>query len=147
MLHPGHDGCVPLLTSFASLTGGHRHLIGLAHLLSSRLDRLDDVDIASTTAKVAGDALAYLLLAWVRITLQQGNTGHHHARGAIATLEGVHLVKPFLHRMELPVLLQTLNCHKLATVGLDGEHGAGFGGFAIDQNGAGSARGGIAANM
>ena len=49
--------------------------------------------------------------------------------------------------MQFVVLLQALNGHQLASIGLYRKHGTGFGRLAIDDNSAGTTAGGIAANM
>src|SRR6185312_9435281 len=121
-------------TSFASLTDMHRYLFRCLHFLGSILNGLDDVDIASATAKISRDTDTNLMLSRVRIALQQCNTRHHHTRRAIATLESMHLMEPFLDRMQAVLLLKSLNGHNLTTIGLYSKHGAGFGSFAIDKD-------------
>jgi hypothetical protein len=57
------------------------------------------------------------------------------------------LMETFLQGMEFVILLQTFNGHDLATICLDGEHGTGFRGLAVDENGAGSTCGSVTTNM
>ena len=57
------------------------------------------------------------------------------------------LVETLLQWMELAILFQALNGHNLATVRLDGEHGARFGSFTIDKNSASTTGRSITANM
>ena len=53
----------------------------------------------------------------------------------------------FLHGIELSVGGQALDGEDVASVGLDGEHGAALDGLAVDVDGAGAADGGLAADV
>src|ERR1700681_2392763 len=77
-------------------------------LLGSVLHCLDDVDVAGAAAEVAGDRLADLELARVRVLREQRAGGHQHARGAVAALPAVLLPDALLHRVERAVLLACL---------------------------------------
>src|SRR5262245_16948949 len=99
----------------------------IVRLLTSRrgqlggrvLDRLDDVDVARATAQVPGDRVADLVLARARVLLEVRVAGHEHAGRAVAALEAVLLHEPFLDRVELAVLLEPLDRHEGAPIGLD----------------------------
>src|SRR5262249_46486364 len=52
-----------------------------------------------------------------------------------------------LQGMQFAILLQAFNSHDLAAIRLHGKHGAGLGGFAIDEDSAGSTAGRITANV
>ncbi len=65
----------------------------------------------------------------------------------LATMQAVFLVEPLLDGMQFPFLLKPLNSPDLAAIGSHGEHGAGLGGLAINDDRAGTTRGRIAANM
>src|SRR5437764_15080900 len=62
-------------------------------------------------------------------------------------MQAVSLVEPLLDRMQFPLLLKPLNSLDLATISSHGEHGAGLGGLAINEDRARATRGGVAANM
>src|SRR5215468_51461 len=111
------------------------------------LDRLDDVHVARAPAEVARDAPADLVLAGLRVLLEEGVAGHEHARGAVAALEPVLGHEAFLEGMELAVLLEPLHRHDLPAVGLHSEYRAGLHGPAVEENGAGAAVAGIAADV
>jgi len=70
------------------------------------------------------------------VLLQQRISGHQHAGRAEAALQSVLLIKPFLDRIELAVLLQPLHGHDLAPVGHHGEGGASIHRLAVKQHGA-----------
>ena len=72
---------------------------------------------------------------------------HHEARRAVAALERVLLVERLLHRMQLVALRETLDRRHLAAVRLHGEHGARLDRLAVEEHGAGAARGGVAADV
>src|SRR5262249_40843540 len=110
-------------------------------------DRLHDVDVPGAATEVAGDGLADLRLARVRISREERAAGHHHAGRAVAALEPVLLPEALLHRMELAIPLQSLDRLHLVAVGLDREEGAGFDRHAVEQNGARPAVGGVAADV
>src|SRR6266567_780832 len=118
MVLPG-DGHVLRSPLFTSLSGAYRNL--LRHL--------------------------HFLRGGVRIMLQERQAGHHHSRRAIATLEAMLLVETFLQGMQFAILLQAFNGHELAAMRLHSEHGAGFGSFAVNEDGAGAATGRITANV
>src|SRR5215471_5865079 len=96
---------VAMVSSLAQLGGGVLH-------------RLDDVDVARAAAQVARDRVADLILAGVLVLLQQRAAGHHHAGRAEAALQAVLLHEAFLDRVQLAVLLETLDGLHIAPVGL-----------------------------
>src|SRR5215468_4885141 len=110
-------------------------------------DRLHDVDVPGAATEVAGDGLANLRLARVRISREERAAGHHHAGRAVAALEPVLLPEALLHRMELAVPLQSLDRLHLVAVGLDREEGTGFDRHAVEQDGTRPAVGGVAADV
>src|SRR5918995_323370 len=85
-----------------------------------------------------------LLLARVRMLLEQAHCREHHARRAIAALEAVVDVEGLLNGMEPTVLRQALDRPHLVPVGLDGEDGARLDRLAVEEDGAGAARGRVA---
>ena len=94
-----------------------------------------------------GQALADLVLGRPRVDPEQVERGEEHARCAEAALKRVVLVKGLLERMERAVHHQALDGDELGAVGLDGEHQAGPGGLAIDEDGAGAADAVLAPDM
>ena len=117
------------------------------HLRRRVLNRSDDVLVAGAAAEVALEPEAHLLLAGIRVLLEQVDGAHDHARRAVAALEGVLLVEGTLHGMELAVLREALDRRHLAAVGLHREHGARLHGLAVDVHGAGAAVGRVAADV
>src|SRR5215475_2888127 len=110
-------------------------------------DRLHDVDVPGAATEVAGDGLANLRLARVRISREERAAGHHHAGRAVAALEPVLLPEALLQRMELAIPLQSLDRLHLVAVGLDREEGTGFDRHAVEQNGTRPAVGGVAPDV
>src|SRR5690349_466280 len=119
----------------------------LAHLLGSVLHGLDDVHVAGTAAQIARDRLADLLFARVLVRGEERARGHEHARRAESALQAVLLGEAFLHRMQLPALLQAFDRGDLAAVRLHGEHGARLHRLAVEVHGAGAAVAGVAADV
>jgi hypothetical protein len=115
--------------------------------LGRRLNRLDDVHIASAPAEVSRNGLADFELGRLLVAGQECGAGHHHPRRAVAALQPVLLPETFLNGVKLPVLLQALDGGELVAVGLDGKHGAGLHRLSVEENGAGAAVGGVAANV
>src|SRR5215216_1229625 len=83
----------------------HRRLL----MLGGPADRLDDVRVARAAADLARDRLADLVVARVRIGVQQRAGGHDHARRAEAALEAVLLHEALLRGVELAVALHVLD--------------------------------------
>src|SRR5579871_486144 len=57
------------------------------------------------------------------------------------------LPERFLHRMEVASLRESLDRGDLSALGLDGEHGARLDGAAVEEDGAGAALAGVAADV
>lgn len=77
---------------------------------------------------------------------QQIARGHQHPGRAVAALQGVLLVEGALQSGQLPVMGQPLHGGHLASVGLDGEHGAALDARAVQFDRAGPAVRGVAAD-
>src|SRR5229473_521179 len=118
-----------------------------AHGGGRRLHRLDDVHVARAAAEVALEALANLVIGRVRVLLEQVGRGHDHSRGAVAALEPVLVPECLLQWMELAVLGHALDRGDVSTLGLDGEHRAALDRLAVDQDRAGAALTGVAADV
>src|SRR5437764_7335230 len=89
---------------------------GASELGRRPLHRLDDVLVAGAAAQVAGQRPAHLLLGGIRVLLEQGRGGHHHARGAETALESVLLLETLLERMQLTGTGQALDGPELTPV-------------------------------
>src|SRR5262245_28656730 len=111
------------------------------------LNRLDDVHIARAAAKIAGNRVADLRFGRVRVTAQEGDASHHHARRAVSALEPVLLPETLLNRMELPILFEPFDRHDLGAVCLDGKHGARLHGFFVENHRTGAAVRRVAADV
>ena len=78
---------------------------------------------------------------------QQLQRAHQEAGRAIAALETVAVAEGLLHGMQLAVFRHPLHGQNLATIGLESEYGAGLDAFAVQQDRAGAAVAGVAANV
>src|SRR5215210_6408381 len=114
-------------------------------LVSGPADRADDVLVARAAADAAGDRGADLLLARVRVHVEQPARGHQHAGGAEAALERVLLVEALLHRVERAAGLERLDRADLVALAHGGEDRARLHRLAVHQHDAGAAVGGVAA--
>ena len=123
----------------AALRGGE--------LLRRRLHGLDDVLVAGAAAQVAGDAVADLLLARVRVLLEQPVGARHHAGRAVAALQAVLLVERLLQRVQHAALLEAFDGEHLGAVALHRQHRAGLDRHAVDVDRAGAAVRGLAADV
>jgi len=103
--------------------------------------------IPRTTAEVAFQRMADVCFCRLRIMLQQIGGRHDHARRTKTALQTMLVPERFLNRMEMAVGGQAFDGGDLAAVGLDGEHGAGFHGLAVERHSARAADGGLAADM
>src|SRR5262249_13237677 len=103
------------------------------------LDRVDDVHVARAPAEVARDAPADLVLAGLRVLLEESVAGHEHARRAVSALETVLGHEAFLEGMKLAVLLEPLHRHDLPAIGLHREDRARLHGPAVQEDGPGGA--------
>src|SRR5687768_1265812 len=79
------------------------------HLLGRPLDGLDDVLVAGAAADVPGDGPADVLLAGVRVVLQERRRRQHHARRAEPALQAVLLLEAFLDGVQLARPAQALH--------------------------------------
>src|SRR5512142_1242888 len=93
-------------------------------LLRRRLHGLDDVLVAGAPAEVARHPVADLLLARVRVLLQQTVRARDHSRRAEAALQAVILVERLLQRVQLAALREALDRQDVGTFALHGEHRA-----------------------
>ena len=114
---------------------------------AAALHRVDDVLIAGAAAEIAFEAVADLFVGRIGIALEQLLGRHDHAGSAEAALEAMLVPEGFLHGVELAVGGEAFDGHHLAAIRLDGEHGAGLYGLAVERHGAGAADGGFAADV
>ena len=107
----------------------------------------DDVLVAGAPAQVALDPFADLGLARVRVLAEQVDRRHDHAGRAEAALQRVALVERLLHRVQRAVRRgEALDRGHLAAVGLHREHRAALHAHAVEQDRAGAAVAGVAAD-
>src|SRR5712692_4527774 len=103
---------------------------------------------SSSSYPATGPAKGYELPdAGVRVLLQKRRRGHHHAGGAEPALQPVLLVEPFLHRRQLRRRAEALDREDLVAVRLDAEEGATLHGQPVEEDGAGPAACGVAAEV
>src|SRR5712671_7286137 len=69
------------------------------HFLRRKLDRVNDMRVARATTQIAFQRVSDLRAIGIGSPIEQLDTGHDHARGAITALETVAFPKPFLHGM------------------------------------------------
>src|SRR6185295_18714112 len=108
---PGRSGCLPRACACSPCPAASRRappwmascrsfrglLDGRAGQLGGGvLNGLHDVLVAGAAAEIAGDAEPDLVLARVRILLQQAVGPHDHAGRAIAALQPMHLAETLL---------------------------------------------------
>src|SRR5487761_460390 len=116
-----------------------------SQLLGRPQHRLHDVLVAGAAAQVAGQRPPHVFLGRVRVAVEQGLGGQHHARRAEPALEPVLLPETLLERVQLARRGQALHGGDLAAVDLHREHRAGLDRPAVDEHRAGTAVGRVAA--
>src|SRR3972149_3910638 len=109
------------------------------HLLSCRLNGLDDMVVACATADRPRDALADFRVRRLRVLAEKLHGTEEHSGSAESALERVLIPKGLLERVELPPLRQTFDGGDLGAIGLDGKHETGTDGRAVYQHRAASA--------
>src|SRR5258708_5318426 len=106
-----------------------------------------DVLVTGAAAEGAFNAVAHVLFARIWIALEQIAGGHDHPRRAVAALQAVFVPEGLLHDVQLAVRGQAFDGRHLRAVGLDGEDGARLDGLAVDEDRAGAALAGVAADI
>ncbi len=99
-----------------------------------------DVLVAGAAAQIAVETLADFLVGGVRIALDDLLGGHDHSGRAETALQAVLVPEGFLHGIELAAGGESFDGQDLGAVGLNGEHGAAFDGFAVHVHGASAAQ-------
>src|SRR5712692_8906818 len=101
----------------------------------------DDVLVTSAAAQIPGERLADLALVRIGMVAQERDERHEDARRAEAALQPMGLAERRLERMQriARAVRQTLDCHDVVPIRLDGEHQAGADRLSIQQHGAGAA--------
>ncbi len=102
--------------------------------------------IARAPAEVAFDAVADFIFGRAFVFVEEGNGRHDHAGGTETTLKAMTFNESFLNRMEFAVGEPFDRCDR-CSFRLNGKHGAGFGCFAIDEHGTGTAVGRFATDV
>ena len=117
------------------------------HATAAAANCLDDVLVAGAAAEVALEAVPDLVLARIGVLGEEADGGHHHPRRAVAALEPVLLVERLLERMQRAVVGEPFDRRQLRPVRLDAEQRARLDRLAVQEHGAGAARGGVAADV
>src|SRR5215218_4008485 len=136
MRWPMRRGCLGQETSTIRLVlfpSPPRLLVGIG--ISSLENSLAHAGIGAAAAEVTGQPLVDLAEARVRVLVEQGLGGHDEAGRAEAALLGVVLDEGRLERMELGGPAEPLDGLDGPALGLDGEHGAGVDGLAVEEDG------------
>ncbi len=103
--------------------------------------------VAGATAEVAFESFTDFGFGRVRYLIEEGDRCHHHARGAVAALQRMAVHEGLLHGVQFLAVGETLDGGDALPVGLDGEHGAGLDGLAVQVERAGTAGRRIAADV
>src|SRR3954469_8156888 len=118
-----------------------------AQLAGRLLDGLDDVHVARAAAQIAADPLADLVLARLRVLVEQPGRLHDHPGRTEAALEAVLIPEGLLERVEVGAVRHTFDGLDLMPVRLDGEHRAGLGTDAVEMDRARAAVARVAADV
>jgi len=111
-------------------------------------DRVDDVLIASAPAEISLEPGADAFLGRLRLTPEQFQRTHDHARGAETALQGVMLAKGRLQRMlGITRLAQALNRVDRCSVSLNGQDRARLHSTAVEVYSARPAPSRVATDM
>ena len=118
--------------------------------------------ITGAAAQIPGDGIADFRLAGIRIRLQQLHGAKDHSRSTVAALQSMTLPETLLHRVKRSAAIRStvalatavfpcrgkpFNGGDHAAARLHGEHRARLDRPAIEQDCAGSANGGLAADV
>src|SRR5262250_3379826 len=140
----GIDSPTPLTSRVVFITvamrlsfprGGARHLG----------DRLDHLGVARTSAQVAGDGVADVVLGRLRVLRQQGGGGHEHTGDTEPTLRHAVAHERLLHGDERAAAREPLDGGHGAATRLHRKHEAAGNQLAIEVNRARAAVAGTAA--
>src|ERR1700730_6391868 len=74
------------------------------------MNGVDDARLSAAAADVALQELDDFGGTGIRITLQQAEAAHDHARRAVGALESTCVDESLLHGMQTTVLLQSFDC-------------------------------------
>jgi len=111
------------------------------------LDGLDDVIVTGAAAQVPGNTPPDLLLGRIGIFFQQFHGPHQHTRGAETAVEPVILFEAFLKGMHFTRRGQPFHRGNVFSISLNGQNGAGFYRFAVQQYSTSAATGRITTDM
>ena len=104
------------------------------------LHRFDDLGISSAAAEVAGEVMADVILARVRLLFEQLGCHHHEPGRAEAALECAAIDKGLLHIGQSAAGIEILDGRHLFAVDPDTEIEAAGNGLAVDHHGAAAAQ-------
>src|SRR5216684_178608 len=123
------------------------HRLALPHLAGRHADRFENVLVTGATASISRDSFANLLVRRLGVLVQQVNGREKKARRAEAALQPVAFREGLLHWMQRAVRRKALHRSDLSAVGHGGEERTRLDRAAVQKHCAGSAIGGIAANV
>ena len=103
--------------------------------------------VSGTAANVTFETFTNILFARIRVLFDKLNGAHYHAGRAETALQAMVLVKRLLHRMQRFCASDSFDGRDLGPFGGNGQHRAGFYGFAIYMNDTGAALACVAADM
>jgi len=107
----------------------------------------DDFLISCAPADVAINGLADLVFCGCGVFFEEGDEGHQETRGAKTALQRVFIGEGLLQRVQVFRSSKRFHGANFVTVSLNRENKAGADGFAIEEDGAGTANAMLAAHM
>ena len=144
--HTGADQLAVVLAVFLAVVLLRSGLVALEPA-RRRVNRAHQVVVAGHAAEVAVQPGPDLRRRGIGISREQVGHGHHHARGGESVLGCVLLPESLLDRRQLPFLCEPLDGRDPRSAGRGGQHQAALDGLAVEEDGAGAALAGLAADL
>ena len=129
------------------LLSSRRGSVLFAQLASGVLDRADNVLVTGTAAEIPIQPVADFALGWIVVSLQELACGHDHAWRAESALQPVLFPEAFLQGVEFAVMRQAFDRGHRSPVRLNRQDRAGLHGLPVQQDRAGAANAGLAADV
>ncbi len=120
---------------------------GIAFELAPAPDRVDDPGVARAAAEVAAERGLDVVVGGIRVAIDERLGRHHHARCAVAALDGALGDERLLQRVHGAVRCQPLDGRYLAAVGGDRQHQTRLHRLAVEEDRAGAAVAEVAAPL
>ena len=117
------------------------------HRSSARLDGANDVLVSGAATQVSVQPLPYVLVVRVRISRNQVNRAHDHARRAKSALQSVVFPECRLHWMQFTFNSQPFDGRNISAFGLQRQHRATLDRATVDVNDACPTLAGIATDV